>query len=69
MLRRNPWVWLVVRVLVVTLVAALLIALPDTWLPDTDSIVRYKNAIVVLVSVVTSGKFLYDTLFYERLPM
>ena len=43
--------------------AVLLIALPEM---PADDILRYKNAIVVLVSLIIMGKMLYDTLFFER---
>lgn len=66
---QNRWLLLLLRVVVVVVVSGLLIAIPENWLAEADSIVRYKNAIVVLCGIVVAGKFLYDTLFYERLPM
>lgn len=52
-----------VRFAVVLLTAGLLLSLPD---PETGDVLRYKNAIVVLVAIVATGKILYDTFFYER---
>ena len=39
------------------------LSLPE---PDPESIMHYRNAVVVLFAVVYSGKTLYDTLFYDR---
>jgi hypothetical protein len=56
---------LFVRLMVLGVGAALLISLPDM---PSDDVLRYKNAIVTLVSLILSGKMLFDTFFYERFP-
>ena len=66
---RKRLLGLALRVAAVVLVAGLVIALPDMPTVEADSILRYKNAIVVLIGIVLTGKFLYDTFFFERTPM
>jgi hypothetical protein len=66
---RKRLLGLALRVAAVVLVAGVVIALPDVATVDADSILRYKNAIVVLIGIVLTGKFLYDTFFFERLRM
>ena len=56
---------LFVRLAVVCLGAALLMALPES---PADDVLRYKNAVVAFVSVILMGKMLFDTFFYERFP-
>ncbi len=53
------------RLLMVYLGAWLLILLPDT---PGDDLLRYKNAVVVFAAIVLTGKYLFDTFFYERFP-
>lgn len=53
----------VVRFAVILLAAGLLLLLPESQAGD---VLRYKNAIVVLVAIICTGKLLYDTFFYER---
>ncbi len=52
-----------VRLAVIMIGAGVLMAVPE---PQTDDVLRYKNAVVVLVSVILAGKLLFDTLFYDR---
>ena len=54
---------LALRLLATAGCAALLIALPD---PTPEDTLRFKNAIVVLISIVVAGKQLFDTLFFDR---
>ena len=54
---------LCMRVGVILLVTALIIALPE---PSGDSVVRYKNAVTALACVVLLGKTLFDTFFYDH---
>ena len=56
---------LLARLVVVYLGAWLLILLPES---PAEDILRYKNAVVVFVAIALTGKFLYDTFFYERFP-
>jgi len=51
------------KLLIIGLAALWIVTLPE---PDPDSILHYRNALVVLMSVVLAGKILYDTLFYDR---
>ncbi len=51
------------KLLIIALAALWIVTLPE---PDPDSILHYRNAVVVLVSLVMAGKILYDTLFYDR---
>jgi len=52
-----------IRFAIVLLVAGLLLSLPDT---NSNDVLRYKNALTVLIAVIATGKILYDTFFYER---
>lgn len=52
-----------VRFAAVLLATGLLLSLPDV---DTGDALRYKNAVVVFLAIITTGKLLYDTFFYER---
>jgi hypothetical protein len=52
-----------VRLATILIVAGLLLFLPDS---QNGDILRYKNAMVVLVAIVAIGKILYDTFFYDR---
>ncbi len=54
---------LVLRLALTAGVTALLLWLPD---PAPDETLRLKNAIVVLVAIVTAGKLIADTFFYDR---
>jgi|HubBroStandDraft_4_1064222.scaffolds.fasta_scaffold380478_2 hypothetical protein len=51
------------KLLILGLAALWIVTLPE---PDADTILHYRNAVVVLVSVVLAGKILYDTLFYDH---
>ena len=44
-------------------VTGVLIAIPD---PGAGEILRYKNAVVAFAFVVSLGKLLYDTFFFDR---
>jgi hypothetical protein len=46
-----------------SLIAGVLFAIPDT---SSDEILRYKNAVVAFTLVVSLGKLLYDTFFFDR---
>jgi hypothetical protein len=46
-----------------SLIAGVLLALPDS---EMDGPLRYKNAAIALIFVLTLGKLLYDTFFYDR---
>lgn len=63
MARHKRLYQLVSRLLLLLLVTDRLMALPP---PGPDSILHYKNAVLVLLSVILAGKMLYDTLFYDR---
>ncbi|HZO88934.1 MAG TPA: hypothetical protein VFB38_11405 [Chthonomonadaceae bacterium] len=52
-----------VRLSLILIGAGVVISLPD---PDTGDVVRAKNAIVALVSVILIGVLLFDTFFYDR---
>ncbi|HZP84891.1 MAG TPA: hypothetical protein VFB21_24860 [Chthonomonadaceae bacterium] len=54
---------LCVRLAAILMVAGVLLVLPD---PNSGDVVRYKNALVVLISLVLVGKSLFDTFFYDR---
>ena len=56
---------LFVRLLILGVGAALLISLPDM---PSDDVLRYKNAVVTLITLILGGKMLFDTFFYERFP-
>jgi hypothetical protein len=51
------------KLLILVLTALWIVTLPE---PDPDSILHYRNAAVVLVSIALAGKILFDTLFYDR---
>jgi hypothetical protein len=51
------------RLSTLSIVAGVLLSIPDY---DTESVLRYKNAVVAFVFVVSLGKLLYDTFFYDR---
>ena len=54
---------LLLRLSLIFIVAGALILLPEA---DSESILHYKNAVVVLCAIILSGKTLCDTLFYDR---
>ena len=54
---------LLLRLSVIFIAAGALILLPEA---DSESILHYKNAVVVLCAIILSGKTLCDTLFYDR---
>ena len=60
---RSLFARLLFRLSAICLAAGLLILSPE---PDSDSVLRYKNALVVLFALIMGGKTLYDTLFYDR---
>jgi len=51
------------KIVIVILASLWIVTLPE---PDPDTILHYRNAVVVLVSLAIAGKILYDTLFYDR---
>lgn len=52
-----------IKLLILGLTALWVVTLPE---PNPESLLHYRNAVVVLVSVVLAGKILFDTLFYDR---
>lgn len=52
-----------VRLSVIFIVTGALLFLPA---PLDGDVLHYKNALVALVSVISIGKLLLDTLFYDR---
>ena len=54
-----------VRLIGLSVISGVLLVLPDI---ETDGLLRYKNATTALVFVITLGKLLYDTFFFERYP-
>jgi hypothetical protein len=46
-----------------SVVTGVLIAIPD---PGIGEILHYKNAVVAFAFVVSLGKLLYDTFFFDR---
>lgn len=54
---------LCVRLAAILMIAGVLLALPE---PNNGDVVRYKNALVVLIALVLVGKALFDTFFYDR---
>jgi hypothetical protein len=57
------WVRLLKRISGASVIAGVLLAIPDY---DSGAVLRYKNAIIAFAFVVSLGKILYDTLFYDR---
>lgn len=53
----------VLRLSLIFIAAGILLAVPE---PETDSILRFKNVIVVFVVVILIGKLLLDTFFFDR---
>ncbi len=51
------------RVATLCVVTGVLLAIPDS---DTGDILRYKNALVAFAFVISLGKLLYDTFFFDR---
>lgn len=51
------------RLSTLCVVCGVLVAIPDT---GSDDILRYKNAIVAFAFVVSLGKLLYDTFFFDH---
>jgi hypothetical protein len=51
------------KLLILFVAAFWIVTLPE---PDPDSILHYRNAVVVLISLLKAGMILYDTLFYDR---
>ena len=54
---------LLLRLSVIFAIAGALLLLPEA---DSESILHYKNAVVVLCAILLSGKTICDTLFYDR---
>lgn len=54
---------LLLRLSLIFLAAGGLVLLPEA---DSESILHYKNAVVVLCAIILSGKTICDTLFYDR---
>ena len=54
-----------IRLAGLSLIAGAVLALPDI---ETDGPLRYKNAATALVFVISLGKLLYDTFFFDRYP-
>ena len=54
---------LLLRLSLIFIAAGGLILLPEA---DSESILHYKNAAVVLCAIILSGKTICDTLFYDR---
>ncbi len=52
-----------IKILLIVLAAAWIVRLPEA---EPDTLLHYRNAIVVLSAVVMAGKILYDTLFFDR---
>ena len=46
-----------------SVITGVLIAIPDS---GAGEILRYKNAVVAFAFVVSLGKLLYDTFFFDR---
>jgi uncharacterized membrane protein len=51
------------RLSTLSVVTGVLIAIPD---PGTGDILHYKNAVVAFAFVVSFGKLLYDTFFFDH---
>lgn len=50
--------------LVILLIGTLwVVTLPE---PDPDTLLHYRNAVAVLGALITAGKIVCDTLFYDR---
>lgn len=60
---RKQLIRFVRRLGTMSLVTGVLIAIPD---PGTGEILHYKNAVVAFAFVVSLGKLLYDTFFFDR---
>ena len=65
MAQRQRWLRFVGRLSTYSLVAGVLLSLPDI---ETDGVLRYKNAVIAFAFVISLGKLLYDTFFFDRFP-
>ena len=60
---RRQLVRFVQRLGTISVIAGVLFAIPD---PGAGEILHYKNAVVAFAFVVSLGKLLYDTIFFDR---
>jgi uncharacterized membrane protein len=60
---RKQLIRFVRRIGTLSVVTGVLIAIPD---PGTGDVLHYKNAVVAFAFVVSLGKLLYDTFFFDR---
>ena len=60
---RKQLIRFVRRIGTLSVVTGVLIAIPD---PGAGDVLHYKNAVVAFAFVVSLGKLLYDTFFFDR---
>ena len=60
---RKQLIRFVRRIGTLSVVTGVLIAIPD---PGAGDMLHYKNAVVAFAFVVSLGKLLYDTFFFDR---
>ncbi len=59
----KQWTRFFRRLASLCVVAGVLVAIPDA---DSGDILHYKNALVAFAFVISLGKLLYDTFFFDR---
>jgi hypothetical protein len=57
---------LLIRTAVILAVCGIIILIPDSAIGD---VMPYKNSICTVIMIGALGKLIYDSLFYDRMPM